>query len=141
MGRRLQTADPSFQTHGAYYQNVATTQDLDIIENVPEYNSGIVKKALGPAFSVTCVKLDPRILGLGVARARVYYIAIRTSKLQWKPGFSIDQFMDALTSKVTLGSMDYWWKKLPPQLLSDSDETRPTLQYTYSDLKRVFKVL
>jgi len=123
MGNRLKTADPSFATHTAYYENVASDQDINIIENVPEYEEGIAKKALGPAWDIKAMKLDPRILGLGVARARIYMVAIRKSKLRWKPNFSMEAFLDAMTSQVSMVATDYWWKKLPCQKLSPSDET------------------
>lgn len=123
MGRRKKTADPSFATHVSFFENIAVDQDCNIIENVTEYDEQIVKDAL-PAFSVTAVKVDPRVFGLGVARARIYIIAIRRSKLRWKPGFCLEDFMDSVTAQVTLQSTDYFWKKLPPQNLSRSDDTR-----------------
>eukprot|EP00435_Cladocopium_sp_Y103_P022441 s2836_g5.t1 len=125
MGSRLERNDPSIETHDAYYDNVASEQDVNIVENVPEYEKEVkrVKASLGPGWNVLAVKLDPRVFGLGVARARIYIVAIRTSKLRWKPKFSMQEFIDALTSQVCLVATDYWWKNLPPQILSPSDET------------------
>ena len=125
MGNRLKRGDPSIQTHDAYYENVASEQDVNIVENVPEYEKEMetVKATLGPGWDVSAVKLDPRVFGLGVARARIYIVAIRTSKLQWKPQFSMQEFIDAMTSQVSLVATDYWWKKLPRQILSPADET------------------
>lgn len=123
MGRRQKTADPQFQTHVAYVDNVAVEQDLNIIENVTEYDVEIVWQALGPAFQVSSLKLDPRVLGLGCARARVYIVAIKHSKLRWVDGFTLTDFVDSITSQVALGSGDYWWKSLPAQKLSSAEET------------------
>lgn len=123
MGRRRKTADPAFQTHTAFYDNFAVDEDLNIIENVTEYGHEIVETALGPAFAVKFVKLDPRVLGMGASRARVFIVAIRRSKLRWKKGFSLTDFIDALTSQVVLHSGDYWWQNLPVAKLSPSDET------------------
>lgn len=114
--------DPNFCTHTAFFENVACTQDLNIIENVPEYGVDIVRTALGPCFDIKAVKIDPRILGLGVARSRIYIVAIRKSKLRWKAKFSVGEFMDALTSQVILDCTHYYWRKLPRQNLSQSDE-------------------
>ena len=122
MGSRRQMDDPNFCTHTAYFENVACTHDLNIIENVPEYGVDIVRAALGPRFDIKAVKIDPRILGLGVARSRIYIVAIHKSKLKWKAKFSVGEFMDALTSQVVLGCTDYYWRKLPRQNLSECDE-------------------
>lgn len=116
-------ADPHFRTHTAFYNNMACDQDLNIIENVPEYPEKIIQDALGPAFVVTAVKIDPRIFGLAVARARIYAIAFRKSKLRWRAEFSVNEFLDAMTSQVSLTSTNYWFRKLPRQVLSDSDDT------------------
>ena len=123
MGRRRKTADPAFQTHTSFYENFAVDEDLNIIENVTEYGIEIVEQALGPAFAVRKVQLDPRILGLGAARARIFIVAIRRSKLRWKKDFDLTQFIDCLTAQVALHSGDYCWQKLPAAKLSASDAT------------------
>ena len=120
MGRRLQTADPLYQTHEAYYKNVAVDQDVNIIENVPEYHVQLVRNSLH-GFHVTDFKLDPRIFGMGTARARVYLVCIRSTKLKWKKGWCWQTFLDALTANKVLVSGDYWWRTLPSQTLSQSD--------------------
>ena len=123
MGLRRRTADPAFSTHKAFYQNVAPDQDIVLIENVCEYDIEIVKDAMEPVFTLTVLKVDPRVLGLGASRARVYIIAVRRSKLRWIQGFDLYKFIDVLTARVKLSAGDYWWRKLPPQTLSPSDET------------------
>lgn len=123
MGLRRRTADPAFSTHTAFYQNVAPDQDIVIIENVCEYDIEIVKDAMEPVFALKSLKIDPRVLGLGASRARVYIIAIRCSKLQWIQNFDLYKFIDLLTAQVKLSAGDYWWRNLPTQTLSPSDET------------------
>lgn len=123
MGLRRRTADPAFSSHTAFYQNVAPDQDIVIIENVCEYDIEIVKDAMEPVFALKSLKIDPRVLGLGASRARVYIIAIRCSKLQWIQNFDLYKFIDLLTAQVKLSAGDYWWRNLPTQTLSPSDET------------------
>ena len=122
MGKRLQTADDSFGTHTAFFNNIAVSQDINIIENVTEYQLEILVHAL-PGFSLTPLKIDPRIFGLGAARTRLYVIAIRIGKLKWMDNFSLLEYFDALTSQVALNANDYYWMKLPASNLSPSAET------------------
>ena len=131
MGRRLQTADPLYQIHEAYYKNVAVDQDVNIIENVPEYHVQLVRNSLH-GFHVTDFKLDPRIFGMGTARARVYLVCIRSTKLKWKKGWCWQTFLDALTANKVLVSGDYWWRTLPSQTLSQSDV--PWLRSSQSEM-------
>ena len=70
MGKRLQTENHRFGTHTAYFENIAVDQDLNIIENVTEYNLEILEHAL-PGFSLSPLKIDPRVFGLGAARTRL----------------------------------------------------------------------
>ena len=122
MGKRLQTEDHRFGTHTAYFENIAVDQDLNIIENVTEYNLEILEHAL-PGFSLSPLKIDPRVFGLGAARTRLYVIAIRIGKLKWKDNFSLVEFFDVLTSQVVLSASKYYWMNLPASILSPSDET------------------
>lgn len=125
MGKRRGAQDPIYLTHKRFYSDVASDQDLILVENVTEYSEKHVQDELGSAFALTSVKIDPRIFGMGVARARIYIIAIRKSKLQWRKGFSIKDFLDSLTSRMILSASSYFWKKLPSQRLSESDESQP----------------
>ena len=110
MGSRRQMDDPNFCTHTAYFENVACTHDLNIIENVPEYGVDIVRAALGPRFDIKAVKIDPRILGLGVARSRIYIVAIHKSKLKCPDVPSGSGLYRLLLEKAASSkSLWMWW--------------------------------
>lgn len=88
MGKRRRSEDPVYETHTAHYKNIARDQDINVIENVTEYCDHLdeIQDQMGHDFEIQYVKLDPRVFGLGVARARVFMVGIRKSKLQWKTG-------------------------------------------------------
>ena len=123
MGKRLQTNAVQFETHEALYENVSPEMDIQIVENVPEYSEDVVRSRLPADFDMKWMKIDPRILGLPAARARIYYLAWRKSKLQWAKGFSLQEFMDSITSQVKLAASDYWWMDLPRSNLTSSEDT------------------
>ena len=123
MGKRLRTDAAQFQTHEALYENVSPGMDIQVVENVPEYSEDVVKSRLPAGFDMKSMKIDPRILGLPAARARIYYLAWRKSKLQWAKGFSLQEFMDSITSQVELGASHYWWMDLPRSKLTRSEDT------------------
>lgn len=122
MGSRKKEESPGFRTHQAYYKEVAPSNDIVVIENVVEYPESIVKRELGPAWEVRSWRIDPRIFGLGTARARVYMIAIRINKLAWIGGFNVQDFFEAISAQVALSASDYFWMDLPPSQLSPSEE-------------------
>eukprot|EP00435_Cladocopium_sp_Y103_P057440 s810_g19.t1 len=128
MGNRLLTNAVQFETHEAMYENVTPEVDVQLIENVPEYTDGVVKKRLPEDFDMKSFKIDPRILGLPAARARVYYLTWRKSKLQWAKWFSLQEFIDSITSQVDLTADAYWWMDLPRSRLTCSEDTWPQAQ-------------
>ena len=124
MGKRLQTADPAYQTHKAHYSWASSCHDILIVENVCEYDQELVQKELGRGWRIAAAKVDPRILGLGAARARVYMLAWRASKFTWSGEINVQDFFDTLTSKVMLDASSYFWKTSPPTKLSAAEELR-----------------
>ena len=123
MGKRLQTNAVQFETHEALYEDVSPEVDIQVVENVPEYSEDVVRSRLPADFDMKYMKIDPRILGLPAARARIYYLAWRKSKLQWAKWFSLPEFMDSITSQVKLSASDYWWMDLPRRDLTCSEDT------------------
>ena len=123
MGRRLGTAAVEFATHEALYENISPHCDIEIIENVPEYGTEHAEEKLGPEYETKAMVIDPRVLGLPAARARIFIIGWKRKKLQWVEGFDLLDFMDAITSKVALQAKDYWSLSLPPRNLTPSEET------------------
>ena len=128
MGKRLGTKAVEWETHEAFYGNISPEEDLQIVENVPEYGSEHAARKLGPEFDTCSLVVDPRVLGLPASRARIYIIGWKKSKLQWIPGFNLMEFMDVLTSKVAIDVKAYWSLNLPPRTLTTSEETQLQLQ-------------
>ena len=139
MCNRLQTQDVQFETHEAMYENICPDVDIQLLENVPEYEEKGYKQSLacqklGEAFDGISFKIDPRVLGLPTARARVYILAWKKAKFSWSPDFSLMEFLDAITSQVTLDASEYWWMDIPRIKLTPS--TEPQLQVS---LQHVFE--
>ena len=128
MGLRRKEFGPSAAVHEAHYKNQSASDNwILVIENVPEYEERVVRTSLKPAnlWSITHVKLDPRLLGLGTARARVFYVCWRKDKLQWNAPFgSLMSFVECLRARVTLSAMDYLYMQLPKSVLTPSQDTR-----------------
>lgn len=127
MGNRLQTKDVQFETHEAMYENISPNVDIQIIENVPEYEEkgyeqSLACQKLGEDFDGKSFKIDPRVLGLPTARARVYILAWKKAKFSWSPDFSLMEFLDVVTSQVTLDASEYWWMDIPRTKLTPSTE-------------------
>ena len=123
MGNKLGTSDPVFATHEAFYKEASEDCDVCIVENVPEYSPDHARKGLGPAWEIQFEKLDPRILGLPAARARIYMICYRTSKVTWRKDVSLELVLGILTSRVISDASMYFWMKLPPSTLSAAQDT------------------
>ena len=102
MGKRLGTKAVEWKTHEALYSEVCPKEDIQVIENVPEYGVQLAMQKLGPNFEAKSMVVDPRVLGMPASRARIYIIAWKKAKLQWTQGFDLLEFMDCITSKVAL---------------------------------------
>ena len=123
MGSRLQEDDPRFATHKAYYTEYGGTSDLMLIENVTEYPVSLVKQHLGADWEVFSICVDPRNVGLGVSRARVYIVAFRKSKLAWTAPYTLSEFLDCVASKHIIAARDYFWQDLPKAELTPAADT------------------
>lgn len=122
MGKRLRTQDAQFNTHEALYANIAPGQQVQIVENVTEYPTSLIQQKLGDDFELKSVKIDPRIFGVPCCRARLYAIAWGKDMLQWTDHFSLEDFLDCLTSQVALDALEYWWMDLPTSQLTPGEE-------------------
>lgn len=117
------------------YENISPNVDIQIIENVPEYEEkgyeqSLACQKLGEDFDGKSFKIDPRVLGLPTARARVYILAWKKAKFSWSPDFSLMEFLDVVTSQVTLDASEYWWMDIPRTKLTPSTESRLQSQFT-----------
>lgn len=122
MGLRAKERGPSAAVHKAYYSNMDCSSCLIlVIENVPEYEERVVRASLSKHWTLVSVRIDPRILGLAAARARVFIIAYRNDKLRWVSPFSLASMVGCLSSRVVLKAKDYFWMNLPPAVLSDAN--------------------
>ena len=116
-----------FATHQAYYERVAPHQDVIIVENVPEYQENTVMGCLpggNRVWRMKSIRLDPRVLGLPTARARVFMIIYKYNKVQWNPKFHLETLTEHLCSQVVMSAESYFWKKVSiPKQLSEAEET------------------
>ena len=122
MGKMLGNQDKTYPTHEEFYNRYPDQCDLFVIENVPEYPKQTVEKGLGKGFKVQHVTLDPRNLGMGVGRARSYFVAWRTSKIKWTASFSLAEFLDCLSCKPVLTARNYFWQSHPKDVLTDAED-------------------
>lgn len=127
MGKRGRDSDAAtWSTHVAYFEHVAPAHECLIVENVPEYSEMLVLKCLkksGYSWQAKSLRIDPRVLGLGCARARLYMVIFRTDIFRWEPNFTLEQLVDCLAGQVALSAGSYYWAKLPPVKLSTAQET------------------
>ncbi|CAK9112300.1 PABC domain-containing protein, partial [Durusdinium trenchii] len=126
MGLRQGTNTVGFATHQAYYERVAPHQDVIIVENVPEYQENTVMGCLpggNRVWRMKSIRLDPRVLGLPTARARVFMIIYKYNKVQWNPKFHLETLTEHLCSQVVMSAESYFWKKVSiPKQLSEAEE-------------------
>eukprot|EP00435_Cladocopium_sp_Y103_P053222 s1327_g17.t1 len=99
MGNELHEEDVEFATHEAFYEQYPKVADVLFIENVTEYPRSTVESNLGPRFAVEDVQVDPRNVGLGMGRARSFFLAYRKDKIKWNAEFSLSSFLECLSSK------------------------------------------
>ena len=129
MGKKGGALDPAFETHEAYYKEAAELADVLLVENVPEYGVEHTKRALGPDFTIKSVTLDPRVLGLPAARARIFIIAYRHAKITWKEGITMENVLGALTHQVVADASMYIWDKVQPAKLTPGQEPSWTCEF------------
>ena len=125
MGMRRGTDDPQYATHEAYFKQYAETHDMLVLENVTEYKKELVESNLHPkgAWGIESVCIDPRHFGLGVGRARGYFICWRKTALVWDAPFDLASFLTCLMARPGLKAQDYFWQDLPKTKLSAAEDT------------------
>lgn len=116
MGKREREQSLQFKLlHQAYYDRVAPTQDILLIENVPEYSEALVLQCLNKGragtWQLESVRLDPRLFGLGCARARVFMIVFKKRLFAWTKKFTLQQFVETFLSTPGLCAESYFWSK------------------------------
>ncbi|CAK9073952.1 unnamed protein product [Durusdinium trenchii] len=145
MGKRGRDSDAAtWSTHVAYFEHVAPAHECLIVENVPEYSEMLVLKCLkksGYSWQAKSLRIDPRVLGLGCARARLYMVIFRTDIFRWEPNFTLEQLVECLAGQVALSAGSYYWAKLPPVKLSTAQEKnrqdyRRTTKLQFMDLSQ-----
>ena len=123
MGKGLRELDLGFDTHEAFYKNYASIADVLFIENVTEYPRHVIQSRLGKGWSIEDVQVDPRNLGLGMGRARSFFVAYRNDKIEWNADYSLESFLECLSSKSALTARNYFWQKLPEDHLSSAEDS------------------
>lgn len=123
MGLGLKEMDVGFKTHEAFYKQYAKVCDVLTIENVTEYPRDVVQKHLGPNWSIQDVQVDPRNVGLGMGRARSFFIAYRNDKIQWNATYSLESFLECPASKSALSAGNYFWQNHPEDKLSQAEDS------------------
>ena len=122
MGNRKGTNDTRFETHNRFYSEYSRECDVLVVENVVEYGEDITKSALGPSWAVTSICFDPRNVGMGIARARIYLLCWKTNKVTWTAPFSLKELLESLASRHVLTARNYFWQKLPATVLTSAEE-------------------
>ena len=120
MGKRRGVHDAAYETHRAYYKSMTGLCDLLLIENVPEYDPKLVQQELGPLWDLKWSILDPRAFGVPAARTRVYILAWRKDKLQWRSDVDMNSIIDTLTMQCVSNAGMFFWKALGPSALTNS---------------------
>ena len=93
-----------------------------IIENVPEYKEHIIAQELGSEWKIVTAVLDPRALGVPASRARIYAIAWRSSKVQWRPEVHLETVIEALTSRLVADASIFYWMDAPKSTLTPAQD-------------------
>jgi len=126
MGKGLHEKDLEFNTHESFYEQYPVIADVLFIENVTEYPRSVVESHLGPGFEVQevqDVQVDPRNVGLGVGRARSFFVAYKKEKIMWNAEYSLTSFLECISSKSVLSARNYFWQSHPKDQLSDAEDS------------------
>ena len=128
MGNRGLEKDPCMKTHKKHYKEFKKFSKLLIIENVSEYSVPLVEEELGELWTLKVTRLDPRLFGLPVARARLYIIAFRNDELQWVSDLTLDDFVAMLSSECVMSARNLFWMTTQEKELTTAEVTK--LQYS-----------
>lgn len=88
MGLQTGVTDPRFDTHRCYFESISRVSDVMVIENVPEYSVTIVEAELKKTgcgdWACESAVIDPRVVGIPTARARLYIVAFNKLVARWR---------------------------------------------------------
>ena len=141
MGLRKKEHGKSQICHKAYYDNMKASQNwILVIENVPEYEERVVHRALGNKdWKLESVRIDPRVLGFGASRARLYIVAYRQDKLDWVGPWTLTSFVEILRARVKMTAHNYFWMQLPKSKLTPSNETQMHFDFVVKRTRPIFR--
>ena len=127
MGKMLREQDPRFRTHTFYYACMRRLCDAVLLENVPGYRVEVAQSHLGPEWETRHAIIDPRIFGVPCARTRLYIIAWKRSKLEWRQGADMSEIIDILARRVVTCAKACWWMDLPKSQLTKAQAESVTV--------------
>jgi hypothetical protein len=82
------------------------------------------RRELGSSWDSEAMPIDPRIFGLGCARARLYGVAWKKHMYQWDPSISLEMIIDALKARPVMAANSvFYWSKTPSVRLTEAEET------------------
>lgn len=118
--------DVVFECHKKYYETVGDVADLAICENVKESKlEETMSRYLGVAWDVKASCVDPRLFGLGCARARCYGIGWKKSSYEWSKLISLERVLGALKAQPVMKADDYFFlTKTPEMKLSPAEDSQ-----------------
>eukprot|EP00435_Cladocopium_sp_Y103_P033139 s810_g8.t1 len=116
--------DVVFECHKKFYENVGDISDIAICENVKESNlEQTMHTYLGAAWDVKACCVDPRLFGLGCARARCYGIGWKKSQYEWNKVISLERLLGALKAQPVMTADSYFFlTKTPTMKLSPAED-------------------
>lgn len=121
MGNRGCDKDPCMKTHRKQHKEFKKLCQLLCIENVCEYSVPLVKSELGPQWTVMFTRLDSRLFGVPVARARLYLLAFRNDVLQWASDLTLDDFVAMMSSECVMSARNLFWMSAPEKELTNAE--------------------
>ena len=115
MGNKGKASHPVVKTHKRYFKKQKTCDLSDALlwENVTEWELKMLKRSLGKGWKFIAVKLDPQLFGFPCARARLYVLAWKTSKLKWHMDVpALVELIRGLCVQCHVGfsCSSYWWQ-------------------------------
>ena len=118
--------DVVFGCHKKYYETVGDVADLAVCENVKECKlKQTMSHYLGAAWDVNESCVDPRLFGLGCARARSYGIGWKKACYQWSKLISLERVLEALKAQPMMKADDYFFlTKTPSMKLSPAEDSQ-----------------
>ncbi|CAL1146494.1 unnamed protein product [Cladocopium goreaui] len=144
MGNRGCDKDPCMKTHRKQYKEFKKLCQLLCIENVCEYSVPLVKSELGPQWTVMFTRLDSRLFGVPVARARLYLLAFRNDVLQWASDLTLDDFVAMMSSECVMSARNLFWMSAPEKELTNAEAKnleayRQLKDFSFPDLSQYAK--